>query len=628
MTNYGRKMIYLPDRFGRSDKGVWTEQDNRFDRPDGYEQPEALDLSNLFSLHADVGVNGLNGRDDVGKIELLLGRAGLLKLSQTDGLTGLYGLRMEDALKRFQKQNGLKTDGFLRPHGPTITALEHHYGNEPALHGVARALEGMGRNGDTVLAHLTRDEAKLLHTVTDGGSINPETGLLEFWDDGFGGYSGNDDKDDNDTSGADPSRDYGFEGVRGSSSERAAAVASSPSDDGGRDKYSFEQARAEASQRTRSLPANEAGGSGSGTYLDPTTPEARVARLGRLNALRKDPELTTRNRPNLLDTEPTNDGSATARKTELEKHTEQRAKHLAKQKAAETKRAKEIAEQAEKDKTKTKPKRDSYDHMPVASAAETKAWNDRLNEHREEQKTGSLAAVSPPRKPAVPARPIRSFDMPEVSPRKKELFKSPEQLEARATFFNALSQIPDITQPTLNALMSIYDEEGGLRSHPGSLTVSGITNGTLKGLINSGYLPDVPVGTKPASLTTQQRADFYQAVFDNTFYALEGLKTLERIDDQLAKTTVADTLFSQSPRTTAKAVQSVTNDALGFEKHDDRVLGTKTLEDFNHLVGNPVTRDKTLNALADKRWDAIVANPDIPKEEYAGWKSRIDSLRP
>jgi hypothetical protein len=42
----------------------------------------------------------------------------------------------------------------------------------------------MGRNGDTVLAHLSPAEAQVLHAITDGGSINPKTGLLEFWTSG------------------------------------------------------------------------------------------------------------------------------------------------------------------------------------------------------------------------------------------------------------------------------------------------------------------------------------------------------------------------------------------------------------------------------------------------------------
>ena len=47
---------------------------------------------------------------------------------------------------------------------------------------LARALAKHGRNGDTVLAHITPKEAALLDRVTDGGSINPITGLPEFFD--------------------------------------------------------------------------------------------------------------------------------------------------------------------------------------------------------------------------------------------------------------------------------------------------------------------------------------------------------------------------------------------------------------------------------------------------------------
>lgn len=53
---------------------------------------------------------------------------------------------------------------------------------------LAAALAGMGRKGDTILAHITPEEADLLHRSTDGGSINPVTGLPEFYDDsGIGG---------------------------------------------------------------------------------------------------------------------------------------------------------------------------------------------------------------------------------------------------------------------------------------------------------------------------------------------------------------------------------------------------------------------------------------------------------
>ena len=49
------------------------------------------------------------------------------------------------------------------------------------LQELAAILQGFGRGGDTMLAHITPSEAMLLDEVTDGGSINPITGIPEFY---------------------------------------------------------------------------------------------------------------------------------------------------------------------------------------------------------------------------------------------------------------------------------------------------------------------------------------------------------------------------------------------------------------------------------------------------------------
>ncbi len=49
------------------------------------------------------------------------------------------------------------------------------------IHTQARTLQGMGRNGDTVLAHITPAEARLLKARGGAGTTNPATGLLEFY---------------------------------------------------------------------------------------------------------------------------------------------------------------------------------------------------------------------------------------------------------------------------------------------------------------------------------------------------------------------------------------------------------------------------------------------------------------
>ena len=43
-------------------------------------------------------------------------------------------------------------------------------------------LAGKGRGGDTILAHITPKEVSLLKEAGGAGTVNPETGLLEFYD--------------------------------------------------------------------------------------------------------------------------------------------------------------------------------------------------------------------------------------------------------------------------------------------------------------------------------------------------------------------------------------------------------------------------------------------------------------
>jgi len=50
------------------------------------------------------------------------------------------------------------------------------------LREIARMLAGKGRGGDSLLAHITPKEANILKDAGGAGTINPETGLLEFYD--------------------------------------------------------------------------------------------------------------------------------------------------------------------------------------------------------------------------------------------------------------------------------------------------------------------------------------------------------------------------------------------------------------------------------------------------------------
>jgi len=55
---------------------------------------------------------------------------------------------------------------------------------------MAAILQGFGRGGDTMLAHINPEEAMLLNEVTDGGTINPVTGMPEFFIEGGFGEGG------------------------------------------------------------------------------------------------------------------------------------------------------------------------------------------------------------------------------------------------------------------------------------------------------------------------------------------------------------------------------------------------------------------------------------------------------
>lgn len=119
---------YVPDPLGRLGQGRYVPErglPDAFGRvlPESGPDPEIEDLGDPLHLQDSVGVDGTNRRRDVAKVESLLGRTGDLDLSQTDGVTGFVGLRLDEAIRRFQKRHGLKVDGHVAPGGETITTL-------------------------------------------------------------------------------------------------------------------------------------------------------------------------------------------------------------------------------------------------------------------------------------------------------------------------------------------------------------------------------------------------------------------------------------------------------------------------------------------------------------------------
>jgi len=129
---------------------------------------------------------------DVIKMKSTLGALGHYEAPKW-GVSQFPDVALFDAIKAFQKSQGLKVDGTIKPSGETEAALSQAVTPrraKTALQATAQALQSLGRGGDELLAHITKEEAVLLHNATDGASINPQTGLLEFF---WGGADRDDD---------------------------------------------------------------------------------------------------------------------------------------------------------------------------------------------------------------------------------------------------------------------------------------------------------------------------------------------------------------------------------------------------------------------------------------------------
>ena len=86
-------------------------------------------LDDWFDLVDTVGLGRMNGRRDVFKIESILADAGDLDFVGTDGPTGYGHYTLDDGVRKYQKRNGLKVDGWLRPGGPTVSKMREQFGN-------------------------------------------------------------------------------------------------------------------------------------------------------------------------------------------------------------------------------------------------------------------------------------------------------------------------------------------------------------------------------------------------------------------------------------------------------------------------------------------------------------------
>jgi hypothetical protein len=79
----------------------------------------------LFDLGAGVGSDERNRRRDVARMEVALAHTGDHDIDRTQGPTGFFGNEHARSIRRFQERNGLRSDGLIRPGGPTMRRLRN-----------------------------------------------------------------------------------------------------------------------------------------------------------------------------------------------------------------------------------------------------------------------------------------------------------------------------------------------------------------------------------------------------------------------------------------------------------------------------------------------------------------------
>ena len=139
------------------------------------------------------------------------------------------------------------------------------------IRSIAQNLQAMGRNGDSILAHIMPEEAAMLKRMGGAGTINPKTGLPEFYFGDISSYGGSSPGGSTsgggrDSSSSNQSPSYGSGGGRDSSSSNQSPTYSSG---GGRDSSSSNQSPTYSSGGGGFNSANFGVGGG---MLTPSTP--------------------------------------------------------------------------------------------------------------------------------------------------------------------------------------------------------------------------------------------------------------------------------------------------------------------------------------------------------------------
>ena len=498
-----------------------------------------------------------------------------------------------DALRAFQKDQGLKVDGAMKPGGES----------EFALKAAAQMVRAQGRNGDTVLAHISPTEAALLDKVTDGGSINPATGLPEFFiGDMFGELGSSLTSLGDGLMKALPhlSEDYAAMGRR-STRQKAGGLVGDV-----------------LGALAKKSPSNPLG-----PRMSPSLGIGLETRSGKpANPARVQNEYVISENKNTDRTNTQRAAPTPAPAWGVPPVTPKLKPKIAP--ATPIFQNPDRLRQWVKDaqaQTRLQPQQRTVSPgvqlVPAEASASNAGTADALSKTM--AMSGSrIQSGNKYKNPHVPYMPAN----------KRDWFVAKGQVDNWTKFHNSLKARSQLGEKEQHVFQEIFGQEGGMTSH-GNGATAGILQSTLDTLVKKGRVNGTQSNTSPKDLSLDQMLEAYIGVFDTTFYALDGSKTLNRIQDKQAAAVLGDSLFSHGTGYGTQAIQIGINAVQpGTFKNADGIPGSQTIEALNKLTSNPKTRDATLNAIADARWGYVKGSTKIPESEKKSWRDRINYFRP
>lgn len=139
------------------------------------EKLPGMDGAGWFDIKKPVGSAQPNQREDVIKVETILGNTGHFDIKGLGGPTGYIGSVLDEGIRNFQKQNGLEVDGILNPGGPTIATARKKLGG--LLDGYTPPTPGQVEDHHT---RVKAGEDGILITQPQVPTLKPIPGLLEI----------------------------------------------------------------------------------------------------------------------------------------------------------------------------------------------------------------------------------------------------------------------------------------------------------------------------------------------------------------------------------------------------------------------------------------------------------------